>query len=46
MGVLAVEDTLEKAIHAAYEKVKQVHFKNAYYRQDIGLHALKAEKES
>lgn len=46
LGVLAVEDTLEKAIHAAYEKVKQVHFKNAYYRQDIGLHALKAEKES
>ena len=44
LGVTAVEPTLEGAIASAYEKVKKVSFKNAYYRKDIGARALKAKE--
>ncbi len=44
LGVTAVEPTLEGAIAAAYEKVKKISFKNAYYRKDIGTRALKARE--
>ena len=40
LGVTAVEETLEKAIDSAYEKVKKVNFANAFYRKDIGKKAL------
>ena len=46
LGVTATADTLENAIASAYEKVKTVHFENAYYRRDIGQKALKAGKEN
>lgn len=45
LGVTSVADTLEDAVHSSYEKVKQIHFDNAYYRRDIGAKALKAGKE-
>ncbi|MBS5730133.1 MAG: phosphoribosylamine--glycine ligase [Clostridium sp.] len=45
LGVTAVEPTLEGAIAAAYEKVKKISFKNAYYRKDIGTRALKARED-
>lgn len=44
LGVTAVEDTLAEAIDAAYKKVGTISFDNAYYRQDIGAHALNAVK--
>ncbi|MBR3641519.1 MAG: phosphoribosylamine--glycine ligase [Oscillibacter sp.] len=44
LGVTAVEDTLAKAIASAYELVKKITFKNAFYRRDIGKRALEAEK--
>jgi phosphoribosylamine--glycine ligase len=44
LGVTAVADSLEKAIETAYERVKQVRFDNAYYRQDIGARALRAKE--
>ena len=44
LGVTATADTLENAINAAYEKVKKVDFKNAFYRKDIGARALKAKE--
>ncbi len=36
LGVTAVEESLEKAIDSAYEKVQKVTFANAFYRKDIG----------
>ena len=42
LGVTAVEDNLEAAVRAAYEKVKSVNFASAYYRKDIGKRALAA----
>lgn len=45
LGVTAVADTLQNAVDAAYEKVKKVHFGNAFYRRDIGKRALMAGKE-
>ena len=45
LGVTSVEDTLEKAIAASYDKVKKIHFENAYFRHDIGQRALAANKE-
>lgn len=44
LGVTAVADTLADAVTAAYEKVGQIHFENAYFRHDIGARALKAEE--
>ncbi len=45
LGVTAVAETLQDAVDAAYEKVKSVHFENAFYRHDIGKRALMAGKE-
>ncbi|MBQ7936142.1 MAG: phosphoribosylamine--glycine ligase [Clostridia bacterium] len=45
LGVTAVADTLQNAVDAAYEKVKNVHFENAFYRRDIGKRALMAGKD-
>jgi phosphoribosylamine--glycine ligase len=46
LGATAVADTLEQAIESAYQKVKTIHFDNAFYRHDIGQRALKAGKEN
>ena len=45
LGVTAVSENLAKAIDDAYEAVKKVSFKNAYYRKDIGSKALEAERK-
>ena len=45
LGVTAVSENLAKAIDDAYEAVKKVSFKNAYYRKDIGSRALEAERK-
>ena len=45
LGVTAVSENLEKAICDAYAAVKKVHFKNSYYRKDIGKKALEAERK-
>ncbi len=45
LGVTAVEDTLSGAIQAAYRKVQDISFDNAYYRRDIGAKALLATEE-
>lgn len=42
LGVAAKSDCLETAIGRAYAAVRQIHFKNAFYRKDIGRSALKA----
>ena len=44
LGATAVADTLESAINGAYAMVKQIHFENAYYRNDIGQRALRAKE--
>ncbi len=44
LGATAVADTLKNAIDDAYLLVKQISFTNAYYRNDIGARALKAEE--
>ncbi len=44
LGVTATAPTLRKAVDAAYEKVKKIEFKNAFYRRDIGQRALLAEE--
>ncbi len=44
LGVTATADGLEDAISAAYSKVGEVSFENAYYRTDIGARALMAKK--
>ena len=45
LGVVAVEDDLEKAIEKSYASVNKVHFDNAFFRNDIGAKALKILKE-
>ena len=45
LGVTAVADSLGDAISAAYRKVENIHFENAYYRHDIGARAMAAYKE-
>lgn len=40
LGVTQVADTLKESIDKAYERVKQVTFKGAYYRHDIGAKAV------
>ena len=45
LGVTSVEDTLDGAIAASYDKVEKIHFENAYFRHDIGQRALAANKE-
>ena len=46
LGVTACADSLEKAIEVAYDRVKSVHFENAYYRRDIGQKALMAKENT
>lgn len=40
LGVTAVAPDLETAISEAYAKTEKIHFKNAFYRRDIGAKAL------
>ena len=42
LGVTAKADSLQAAVDAAYEMVREIHFDNSYYRSDIGARALKA----
>lgn len=42
LGVTESAPTLKEAIDKAYDSVKSVSFKNAYYRKDIGKRALEA----
>ena len=44
LGVTSTADSLENAIKASYDKVKNITFGNAYYRKDIGQRALKAKE--
>ncbi len=44
LGATAIADNLKSAIDEAYSLVKQITFTNAYYRNDIGAKALKAEE--
>lgn len=46
LGVVAVADTLEAAISAAYGKVEKISFAHSFYRRDIGRRALLAGKEN
>ncbi|MBO5648343.1 MAG: phosphoribosylamine--glycine ligase [Clostridia bacterium] len=43
LGAVAVRDTLEEAISAAYEVADSVQFANKYMRRDIGQRALAAK---
>jgi len=42
LGATAVSESLEAAITGAYGMVKEIHFDNAYYRNDIGRRAMEA----
>ena len=44
LGLVAVRDTLEEAVGAAYEAARRVSFDKMYYRGDIGARALAALK--
>lgn len=44
LGAVKTAKKLEDAISGAYELVNRIHFKNAYFRQDIGAKALAADK--
>ncbi len=44
LGVVAVEESLSKAISSAYALTEKVVFENGFYRKDIGARALKAIK--
>ena len=44
VGAVAVADTLERAMDAAYDLAGRIHFENAYCRRDIGQRALAAGK--
>ena len=44
LGLVAVRDTLEEAVGAAYEAAHHVSFDKMYYRGDIGARALAALK--
>ena len=43
LGVTARGETLREAVDAAYAKVEQIHFENAFWRRDIGHRALELE---
>ena len=45
LGATAIASSLKSAIDGAYKLVSQIHFDNAYYRNDIGAKALKAREE-
>ncbi len=40
LGVTAVAEDLQTAIHDAYALVEKIHFDNAFYRSDIGARAM------
>ena len=44
MGVVETAPTLSEAIGKAYDSVKKVTFKSAFYRSDIGKRALLAKE--
>ena len=44
LGVTAIGEYLYDAIEKSYNNVEKVHFANAFFRKDIGLRALKAER--
>ena len=44
LGVCVRENELSSAISGAYEQVKKINFKDAFYRRDIGAKALKAQR--
>ena len=46
LGVNSVDESLECAIKASYEKVNKIHFDNSFYRHDIGARALKAKERN
>ena len=45
LGCVAVEDTLQKAVEAAYQVADSVIFENGFCRRDIGKRALDALKD-
>ena len=45
LGITAVSENLAKAIDDAYAAVRNVRFKNSYYRKDIGKKALEAGRK-
>ncbi|MBQ7566768.1 MAG: phosphoribosylamine--glycine ligase [Oscillospiraceae bacterium] len=45
LGVTAVADTLPAAVKQAYANVAMIHFKNAFFRTDIGKRAMTAEEK-
>ena len=44
LGVTETAPTLAEAVAKAYQTAAEVHFENAYYRNDIGARALAAER--
>ncbi len=46
LGVTSIADSLKDAIDLSYTKVEKIKFDNRYYRNDIGLKALKAGEEN
>ncbi len=40
LNVTATANNLQQAVSGAYERVKRIHFDNAFYRNDIGKKAL------
>ena len=36
LNVVSIQDSLEKAIEAAYKNIKEISFKDSYCRKDIG----------
>lgn len=46
LGVTDTGEDLKTALNKAYENVKKVSFKNAFWRKDIGAKALKAIEEN
>ncbi|MEA3546992.1 MAG: phosphoribosylamine--glycine ligase [Thermodesulfobacteriota bacterium] len=45
LGITALGDTLPEAIAAAYATVEMIHWKDCYFRRDIGRKALNRQKE-
>ena len=46
LGVTSVAESLADAIKQSYSKVEDIKFDNRYYRNDIGVKALKAGEEN
>ena len=44
LGVVAVSDTLEDALHDAYAEIDNIKILKSFYRHDIGEKALQAER--